>query len=104
VVNEAASFLGCLIDSGGKVLGSGDCNSSSGGAAEVGGLGTGIFDKIIGQIKKLKNSPLGWSINLLLFLVVELMPQECAVQVWGLEFMEGDGGRSGRSGASRTEK
>ena len=60
MVNEAASFLGCLIDSGGKVLGSGDCNSSSGGAAEDGGLGTGIFDKIIGQIKKLKNSPLDW--------------------------------------------
>jgi len=52
VVNEAASFLGCLIDSGGKVLGSGDCNSLSGGAAEDGGLDTGIFDKIIGQIKK----------------------------------------------------
>jgi len=39
----------------------------------------------------LKNSPLDWSINLLLFVVMELMPQESAVQVWGLEFMEGEG-------------
>jgi hypothetical protein len=41
----------------------------------------------------MKNSPLDWSINLLLFVVMEFMPQECAVQVWGLEFMEGEGGR-----------
>ena len=30
-------------------------------------LGKGFFNYIVGQIKKLKYSPLGWSINLLLF-------------------------------------
>ena len=59
MVNEAASFFGCQIDYGGKVLASGDCNSSSGGAAEDGGLGTGIVDKIIGQIKKIEKLTTG---------------------------------------------
>ena len=93
MVHGPASFFRSNIDVGGKVLGSGGCNSWSGRVAEDGSLGKGIFNLIVGQIKKLKNSPLDWSINLLLFLVVELMPQECAVQVWGLEFMEGKGGR-----------
>ena len=37
-------FFRSNIDAGGKVLGSGDCNSWSGGVAEDGCLGAGIFN------------------------------------------------------------
>jgi len=47
----------------------------------------------------MKNSPLDWSINLLLFEVMEFMPQECAVQV---NSWRGRGAEDGRSGASRS--
>jgi hypothetical protein len=54
-------FLAVRLITEGRSLGVGmDCNSSSGAVAEDGELGTRIVDKIIGQIKKLKNSPLDW--------------------------------------------
>ena len=91
MVHGPASFFRSNIDVGGKVLGSGGCNSWSGRVAEDGSLGKRIFNLIVGQIKKLKNSPLDWSINLLLFLVVELIPQECAVQGVGFGINGGGG-------------
>ena len=48
----------------------------------------------------MKNSPLDWSINLLLFLVVELMPQECAVQGIGFGIHVGRVAEDGSSGTS----
>jgi len=39
----------------------------------------------------MKNSPLDWSINLLLFVVMELMPQECMMQGVGFGIHGGRG-------------
>jgi heat shock protein HslJ len=49
MVNGPASFFRSNIDAGGKVLGSGDCNSWSGGVVEDGWLGTGISTKLLGK-------------------------------------------------------
>jgi hypothetical protein len=51
--------------------------------------------------KNMKNSPLDWSINLLHFVVMELMPQECMMQGVGFR-IHGGRGWHGRSGASHS--
>ena len=58
--------------------------------AEDGRLGACIFNSIVVQIKKFKNSPLEWSIVLLSIFVVRLMPHEDVS--WGMGFaIHGEG-------------
>ena len=89
MVNEAASFLAVRLIPEGRSFGVGIVIHGQ-GEWEDGGLGTGIFNKIIGQ----KNEKLTGLVNQpASFCSMELIPQECTLQVWGLDFMEGEGGR-----------